>query len=171
LTASELSQPDATGRLPGIARPASIAVVIALILSITGAVLTAYLVYENVQGEAGVCVIAHGCSTVQNSSYGRIFGIPMSVPGLGLYVALVAAAIAWLGDFSPRRASVSALAFYGSLFGALFSAYLTYLEAFVIDAWCIYCVVSALLVTCLMLLWGGVLAAILRSNRGRRGLA
>ena len=165
MTASGLSQADAAGPR-GIE---SVAVVASLIVSLAGTAIAGYLVYENVQGESGVCVIAHGCSTVQNSSYGKILGIPVSVPGVLLYVALVGTAIAWLRDVPPGRPHLTAIAFYASLFGALFSGYLTYLEAFVIDAWCIYCVVSASLVTSLLLLWGGVLASTMRGAGGPGG--
>jgi len=165
LTASGLWQTDTVNRASRPARVASIVVVISLMVSVAGAVLASYLAYQNVQGEAGVCVIAHGCSAVQNSSYGKILGVPVSVPGALLYVALTVAAAAWLWDARPGRAAITALAFYASLFGALFSGYLTYLEAFVIDAWCIYCVVSATLVACLLLTWGALLAGLLRSDR------
>lgn len=61
-----------------------------LVLAIAGTAISAYLAYENSQGKSGVCTIAHGCSTVQQSKYGKILGIPISMPGLGLYVVLAA---------------------------------------------------------------------------------
>ena len=46
-----------------------------------------------------------------------------------------------------------ALALFGvSAVGVAFSGYLTYLEAFVIHAWCQWCVISAILVTLIFLL-------------------
>ena len=43
--------------------------------------------------------------------------------------------------------AIAFLLFAGALLGVLFSAYLTYLEAMVIQAWCRYCVASAILIT------------------------
>jgi uncharacterized membrane protein len=167
LTASETSPTDSAPS-PWTHPPfAVIAVAFALVISLAGAALAAYLVYENVRGEAGVCVIAHGCSTVQNSRYGSIGGVPVSVPGLALYLALALLAALWLRNSLLGRANLAALAVYGSLFGVLFSMYLTYIEAFVLDAWCIYCIVSAILVSALFLIWGGLLAAGMRRARSQ----
>jgi uncharacterized membrane protein len=51
------------------------------------------------------------------------------------------------------------LGFLVAFGGALFSAYLTSLEAWVINAWCIYCITSAILMATLFLLWTGILLA------------
>jgi len=139
-----------------------------LVLAIAGVAVAAYLAWENSQGRSGVCTIAHGCSKVQQSRYGKMIGVPVSVPGLVLYTLLTVAAAAWLADHRGLRPVILVLAFYGALGGFLFSAYLTYLEAFVIDAWCIYCIASALIMTALFLGWSIMLWAGLRS-RGDTG--
>ncbi len=131
-------------------------VVVALVLATAGAAIAAYLVFENLQGEAGVCTIAHGCETVQKSRYGKMFGVPVSVPGFGLYLGLVGLGLAWQFDLRSSRRMVTLLAFAAALFGVVFSGYLTYLEAFVIDAWCIYCLSSAALMMALFALWATV---------------
>ena len=93
-----------------------------------------------------------GCQTVQNSPWSMLFGQPVAVWGLGAYITLLAVAIVGL---QPRfvNARWVALALFGiSGVGVLFSAYLTYLEAAVIHAWCQWCVVSAILITLIFLL-------------------
>lgn len=137
-----------------------------LVLALAGVAIAAYLAWENSQGKSGVCTIAHGCSTVQQSRYGKILGVPISVPGLGLYLVLAGAALVWLTNWRQWRPYAVVVGFYGALFGVLFSAYLTFLEAFVIDAWCIYCIVSAVLLSLLFLGWGAALLRELR-ERGR----
>lgn len=132
-------------------------VVAALLLAVAGMGVAGYLAYENVQGNTTVCGVTHGCSTVQNSKYAKVAGVPVSVPGFLLYLGLAAAAIAWLADMRGLRPLLTLLAFAGTLFGFLFSAYLTYIEAFVLEAWCIFCVVSALIMTALTAAWLAVL--------------
>lgn len=149
----------------GLPRLATLIVFATLLASLAGAALAGYLVYENARGDSGVCVIAHGCSTVQGSRYGKLLGIPVSVPGFTLYAGLAALSILWLRNAMPGRPNVTALAFLGSLFGVLFSAYLTYLEAFVIDAWCIYCIASAILMSAIFLGWAALLAAGVSGSR------
>jgi uncharacterized membrane protein len=126
----------------------------ALAASLAGLALATYLAFENVQGQSGVCTgVAHSCVKVQQSRYGKVFGVPVSVPGAALYGVLALAAIAWLTDFRGWRPVATFVAFIGALAGFLFSAYLTSTEAFLLDAWCVYCVTSALLMTLLFVAW------------------
>jgi uncharacterized membrane protein len=124
-----------------------------IVLAVCGSLIAAYLAFENLQAESGVCTIAQGCAKVQQSSYGKLLGVPVSVPGLGLYLALGTAGVVWLKDLRGWRPLVTFFAFNGALVGFLFSMFLTYIEGFVLDAWCIYCIVSASLMTLLMLTW------------------
>lgn len=135
-------------------------IVVALVLSVAGVGIAVYLAAENLQGNAGVCTVVHGCATVQKSRYGKILGIPISVPGLALYLVLAGSALGWLFDFRAQRRLFTVIAFNGALFGVLFSAYLTYLEAFVLDAWCIYCIGSALILSALFIIWVVTLRAV-----------
>jgi uncharacterized membrane protein len=95
---------------------------------------------------AAFCAPGGGCDTVNTSPYSEMAGIPVSVFGLGMYLAL-AALLALEGRWALSR-TYGRLAVFGlSLTGVLYSAYLTYLELFVIHAICPYCVVSAVLIT------------------------
>lgn len=134
-------------------------------VALAGVGIAGYLAWENARGESGVCTIVHGCSTVQQSKYGKFLGVPVSIPGLGLYVVLALAGITWLANFRGWRPYAVLVGAFGAAFGFLFSLFLTYLEAFVIDAWCIYCIVSALLMTALLVGWGSLLAGEVRANR------
>ena len=85
----------------------------------------------------------HGCETVANSKYSHLAGINVAVIGIGGYVLLLASTLV-RGDAGR---------FSGLLFAAIgfgFSLYLTYLELFVIDAICQWCVGSAVLMTALL---------------------
>ena len=139
-----------------------------VILALFGVGIAAYLAWENSRGGSGVCTIVHGCSTVQQSKYGKILGVPVSVPGLGLYALLALSGGVWLTNFRGWRPYAALVGAFGAGFGFLFSLFLTYLEAFVIDAWCIYCIVSALLMTALLAGWAAVLAREIRlANQAR----
>ena len=136
-----------------------------LVIALCGVAVAAYLAWENSRGESGVCTIVHGCSTVQQSKYGKFAGVPVSVPGLGLYLLISGAALVWLTNVRGLRQYAILVGAFGSLFGFLLSVFLTYLEAYVIDAWCIYCIVSASILTALVAGWGAILLAEMRASR------
>jgi len=107
-----------------------------------------------------VCLFAHSigltgplvcgvgdCATVQASRYAQIGPIPVSGIGLGGYTALFILALVGVQPGNMGSAWIARLLAVGSAFGAAFSAYLTYLEAAVIHAWCQWCVISAILMT------------------------
>lgn len=133
------------------ARPPVTRMAIAL-LALVGLLVSAYLSMYKL-GYLGViqCTIG-GCEKVQTSRFAVFLGLPVSVWGLGAYLTLITLAIAGLQPRFARARWVALALFCVSAVGVLFSAYLTYLEAFVIHAWCQWCVISAVLVTLIFLL-------------------
>ena len=118
----------------------------ALVVVLAGIGVAAYLTYVHYAGLQPFCAGgSHGCERVQSSSYARVVGVPVALLGLLGYAAIAAALLA-----PGERARLAAAALAVSGFG--FSAYLTYLELFVIDAICQWCVASAVLLTLLAVL-------------------
>jgi uncharacterized membrane protein len=117
--------------------------VAAFVLTLAGIGVAAYLTYVHYAGLQPFCAGgSHGCERVQSSSYASVGGLPVALLGLAGYVAIAAALVA---PGESARVAATALAVTG--FG--FSAYLTYLELFVIDAICQWCVASAVILTLL----------------------
>jgi uncharacterized membrane protein len=112
-------------------------------LAAVGIVVAGYLTWTKLSGGLPVCGPLAGCDTVAQSEYSELLGIPVSLLGMGFSGVVLLLAAAWwrVGD---RRAILGA---YGlGLFGLLFVGYLTYLELFVIEAICVWCVTYAVTV-------------------------
>ena len=116
----------------------------ALAAALVGAGISAYLLVEYGTGQSGFCATGSGCDEVRASAFAYPFGIPMPLFGLAFYLA--AAGIAWrslepahLLGMSPRVA-LAALA----LAGLAVSIVLTSIEAFVIHAFCTWCLGQAI---------------------------
>ena len=107
------------------------------VLAAAGLLISAYLTWVHFARVAPVCVGGSGaCETVQSSRYAEVLGVPVSVLGLVGYASLLFSA--------TLKGEVGVyLGFLTALIGVLFSAYLTYLEVFVIHALCQWCVASA----------------------------
>ena len=113
-------------------------------LALAGVGAATYLSIVHLAGEVPVCAAGgKGCSTVTTSEYAELGPIPVPMLGLAGYLLLLASA-AVRSDLG--RIGGMALAMVG--FG--FSAYLTYLELFVIEAICQWCVLSALVMMFLL---------------------
>jgi uncharacterized membrane protein/thiol-disulfide isomerase/thioredoxin len=123
------------------------------ILSIIGLGAAIYLTYVEITHARALCGPVGDCNAVQSSPYAKLFGlIPIGLVGAFGYIAIL---VAWLwGRYrTDSLARIAGPAMYGmSLFGTLFSIYLTYLEIFVIHAVCIWCLSSAVIITALLLL-------------------
>jgi uncharacterized membrane protein len=118
---------------------------IALPLAAAGIGVATYIAIADSGGGSPVCLAGgHGCATVANSHYSHLAGINVAVLGIVGYVLLLAAA-ASPGDLGRFGGFLIALVGFG------FSAYLTYLELFVINAVCQWCVASAVLMTLLLI--------------------
>ena len=121
------------------------------VLAILGAMDAIYLYIYKLTGNPHMCLGNGGCHDVNFSSYSEINGIPVSLFGLGAYLAILfilvlEARIKIVKENGP-------LAIFGiSLVGVAFTAYLTYLEIYVIHAICPFCVASAVLITFIFIL-------------------
>ena len=96
--------------------------------------------------------LAVACNAVAESSYSHLGPVPVSLLGVLGYAAILAVAVVWLrvGD---RFGDRSLLAIWGmSVGGVAYSVYLTYVELFVIDAVCIWCVTQAVVMLCIFIL-------------------
>ncbi len=118
-----------------------------LVIGVAGVIVASYLTIIDYSDVKPLCTGVGGCSDVQSSGYAFIGPIPVALLGVVGYIVLLALRLA-RGRLSPDLDSYLPLAALGvSLIGVLYSAYLTYLEAFVIKAWCPWCVCSAILMT------------------------
>lgn len=116
-----------------------------LALAALGVALSLYLVWIRYTGAPPVCVGASGCGEVQTSRFAVVAGIPIVLLGLGLYLGLLALSV-WRVLAGSATPALVALGLFGlALAGVLYSAYLTYLELFVLGAICSWCVTSAVL--------------------------
>jgi len=98
--------------------------------------ISAYLAWTHVSGAAPMCVgNSDGCETVQTSRYSEILGVPVAALCLFAYATMLVCAIL-------RGEGAAILGVLLALIGVLFSAYLTYLELFVIRAICQWCMAN-----------------------------
>jgi uncharacterized membrane protein len=111
-------------------------------LAFVGMVDAAYVALHSSRGFLLPCGIAGGCDQVLNSPYSTILGIPVAWFGLAFY--LITAGCALFAFFGFEQALRLSFALVSAAFG--FTLYLVYLQAIVIQAFCDYCLLSALLV-------------------------
>jgi uncharacterized membrane protein len=144
------------------AREFSALPLIILVLSLLGLGVAGYLTYAHYNQDALVCTVG-SCHTVQSSKYAMIGGVPIAIFGACMYVALAALAAARRFHVGPLAFDTATMAAFGIvLAGFVYAAYLTYVELFVIDAICQWCVSSAVITTIILalesvLLWKTVL--------------
>ena len=82
------------------------------------------------------------CDIVNRSEYSTIIGIPVAGIGIAGYAALFV-----LGTFQRNRATTPTRLLVASLAGLAFALYLTYIEAHVLETWCILCLISVVLIS------------------------
>jgi uncharacterized membrane protein len=125
---------------------------VSLLLTIAGIGVAAYLTYTHYNQGALVCGVGD-CETVQASKYAALFGIPIAVLGLAMYVGVLALLIA--RNARPALADMATVAMIGTLLaGAIYAVYLTWIEIWVIEAVCQWCVASAIITILLLLVEG-----------------
>jgi uncharacterized membrane protein len=117
------------------------------VLSLIGIFIAAYLTLYH-YGYVGTLACTGdgaGCEAVQASKWARLLGFPVAAWGLGYYLSVLVLSLISLDDriAESRWISIALLALTG--WGALFSSWLTYLEAGPIGSWCQWCIASAII--------------------------
>jgi uncharacterized membrane protein len=116
---------------------------IATFVATLGVAVAAYIAIAEADGGAPACLAGGGgCETVAASSHSELAGVSVALLGVLGYLLLLGTAL--------LRGDGARMAGFGlGLVGFAYSVYLTYLELFVIEAICQWCVVSAVLMTVL----------------------
>lgn len=106
-----------------------------------GAAVAGYLLWARLTDTTIACA-TRGCETVQSSSYSELFGLPVAGLGLVAYAGILASALT-TREWARGLGAAIALAGFG------FSAYLVYVQAEVLGAFCNWCLASDIVMTVL----------------------
>jgi uncharacterized membrane protein len=100
------------------------------------------------------CHITKGCTDVLTSKYSAVLGVPLSWFGLVFYLTVFSLTVFTLFGDGDRKepAATSKIAFYLSGLALVISALLVGIQAFILRAYCEYCLLSAVLVFSIFLL-------------------
>jgi uncharacterized membrane protein len=116
---------------------------VAATLGLVGLLVSLYLWLWKIGALGALACGDGGCETVQLSPYAYVFDVPVALLGVVGYSAILVVALAGLQPrFAAARWPTDLLLALATA-GAAFSAYLIYLEAAVIHAWCRWCLGSS----------------------------
>jgi uncharacterized membrane protein len=132
------------------------------ILAIAGAAVSAVSLQRHYAKSAtAFCEIGErfNCDIVNRSEYSSVMGIPVAGIGVVGYGVLLALATVYRSRAqTPMRLLLAALA------GLAFALYLTYVEGYVLETWCILCLSSLGLIAGIT-----ILAAVVKVRARRVG--
>lgn len=121
---------------------------LAMFVALIGMGDALYLTIKHLTGQSLKCSITNGCSVVLSSRYASFAGIPTAAFGVLAYFAVFS--LATLAVFGYQWARTLLLAVVTPML--LMTLWLVYLQAFVLHAFCQYCLLSAVvtvMLTCL----------------------
>lgn len=115
---------------------------VAAVISLVGLAEATYLTVSYLTGETAVCGGSTDCFKVLGSAYARIGGIPVAAFGILAYFG--AFSFATFAAFGYDRARKYFALTVGVMF--CFTLWLLFVQAFVLHAFCRYCLFSAALI-------------------------
>ena len=117
--------------------------IVIFVLAVCGFMVAKHIRRHKTTGAILVCPIRFDCHTVVHSNYSRFFGIPVEILGM-LYYAVAAAAYSVFYFYSGLVVPLAVFGMFGlASFSFLFSLYLTFIQAFNLKQWCVWCLASA----------------------------
>lgn len=118
-----------------------------VVVSLLGILDAGYISYSTFSNTLPPCRPPFVCAEVLESPWAYIGGVPLSALGLLFYSTVFILAVL---NYLQIKVSVPVLKTIPNtlralaIFGFLFSLYLMSLMAFIIDGWCLYCLISAI---------------------------
>ena len=116
-------------------------------LSLAGIFVAVYLLLYKIGVVGNLSCSVGSCETVNLSKWATFLGAPVAAWGVGFYIVMFVLSLMSVQDRYADSLGMSKALALVSASGVAFSAWLTYLELFVIHAICQWCVVSAIIVT------------------------
>ncbi|HSL71330.1 MAG TPA: vitamin K epoxide reductase family protein [Longimicrobiales bacterium] len=132
------------------------------VLALAGLLIAGYLLLYKIRVLGTIACGSGGCETVQASPWAVFLGVPVPVWGVIGYLLIFVLALLGLQPRFERSRLLGLALFTAAATGFAFSAYLTGVEAFLIRAWCRWCVGSAIVATLIFALSLVELPGILR---------
>lgn len=121
-------------------------------LALAGIGISSYLTFTHFADQPVACAGLGECNTVQTSDYAEVLGIPVAALGLAFCAALLGLVLWRLTDLDLAAEWAPLAVFSMTLGGVAYAAYLTYIELFVLEAICIWCVSLAFVITASLLI-------------------
>ena len=149
MTPAATQTPDALPH-PALRPPPRNRMVVA-VLALVGVFIALYLLAHSIGLIPLICGVG-SCETVQSSEWAKVGGVvPVPLIGVAGYLSLLAVAIVGIQPAHSDSRLPGLLMLGLATMGMAYSGFLTYLEAAVIHAWCVWCVTSASLMTLIFL--------------------
>lgn len=120
-----------------------------LVIAVIGFADAVYLTASHYLSGVPTCTIVEGCDEVALSEYSTLGPVPVALLGTLFYFVMMIWSFVW---FDLRKAGLFRFMPFITVPAFMFSMGLVYLMLFVIEALCIYCLVSAGTTTLLMLI-------------------
>jgi uncharacterized membrane protein len=117
-------------------------IMVAAVFSVIGLADSIYLTVAHLLGENAECVVAAGCSEVLGSTYANVGKVPLAA--LGALVYFTAFSLVILAAFGYRRIEILLMLLVEAML--VVTLWLLLVQAFVLHAFCDYCLLSALVI-------------------------
>lgn len=127
-------------------------------LALAGLADALYLTWYHYDPAVRACFAAGACETVNGSRFATLGGIPVAVIGVAGYLLIASALAARRWGPPPLRRPARYATYALAAAGTAFALYLTAIEAFVLHAYCTWCLISAAVITALTIVASADLA-------------
>ena len=122
------------------------------VAALAGVMISGYMLLYKVGIIVTLACGTGACESVQASPWSDFLGIPVPLLGVGGYGLIFATALLGIQPARVRDRRIAMILLAAATFAFGFSAYLSWIEAVRIQAWCRWCIGSAIVATLLFLL-------------------